>query len=141
MADETTMQKESNFLSRMPIWQKILIGMIAGMVVGVVMGPQAEVLKPLGTLFINCIKMLIVPLVFCSLVVGVTSMQDTKKMGRVGVKSLVLYLGTTAIAISIGLGMATIFKPGIGIDMVAAATGCRGKRSPDAGTDAVEHDS
>jgi len=103
----------------MALWKKIIIGLMAGVVVGALMGPDAEMLKPIGTLFIHAIKMLIVPLVFCSLVVGVTSMKDTSKMGRVGLKATVLYLGTTAIAIMVGMVLATIFVPGEGLNMVA----------------------
>jgi Na+/H+-dicarboxylate symporter len=105
----------------MALWKKIIIGLVAGVVVGAFMGPNAEMLKPLGTLFIHAIKMLIVPLVFCSLVVGVTSMKDTSKMGRVGLKAMVLYLGTTAIAIAVGMALATIFVPGAGLNMIASA--------------------
>lgn len=93
-------------------------------------GPDAEILKPIGTLFIKAIKMLIVPLVFCSLVVGVTSMQDTRKMGRVGLKSIVLYLGTTAVAITIGLGLGTIFSPGAGLNMDASTISQATKEAP-----------
>ncbi len=100
----------------MKLWAKILIGLVAGMIVGIILGPRAEYLKPIGTLFINAIKMLIVPLIFSSLVVGVTSMKDPKKMGRVGLKTLGLYLGTTAIAITIGLIIGTILHPGVGLE-------------------------
>jgi Na+/H+-dicarboxylate symporter len=110
-------QDRTGFWSRLALWKKILVGMVLGIIAGAVMGPDAEVLKPIGTLFINAIKMLIVPLVFCSLVVGVTSMQDTSKMGRIGLKSVVLYLGTTAVAISIGLALALLFTPGAGLNM------------------------
>ncbi len=102
---------------KMALWKKILIGMIAGILVGAIMGPSAELLKPIGTLFINAIKMLIVPLVFCSLVVGVTSMQDTTKMGRIGIKSIIIYLATTAVAITIGLGLGILLEPGAGLNM------------------------
>jgi Na+/H+-dicarboxylate symporter len=102
------------------LWKKILIAMVLGGGVGIFMGPQAEILKPIGTLFINLIKMLIVPLVFCSLVVGVTSMQDIGKMGRIGLKSLLLYLSTTAVAITIGLTMATVLTPGAGLEMTVS---------------------
>ncbi len=112
------------------LWKKILIGMVLGVIVGAVMGPDSELLKPIGTLFINAIKMLIVPLVFCSLVVGVTSMQDTRKMGRVGLKSVACYLGTTAVAISIGLGLATLFAPGLGLDMTTTGTAPAAKEAP-----------
>uniref|UniRef100_A6VWJ9 Sodium:dicarboxylate symporter n=2 Tax=Marinomonas TaxID=28253 RepID=A6VWJ9_MARMS len=114
----------------MPLWQKILIGMVLGIITGSIMGPDAEILKPIGTLFIKAIKMLIVPLVFCSLVVGVTSMQDTRKMGRVGLKSIVLYLGTTAVAITIGLGLGTIFSPGAGLNMDASTISQATKEAP-----------
>ncbi|OIN09116.1 dicarboxylate/amino acid:cation symporter [Oceanisphaera psychrotolerans] len=110
-------QERTGFWSRLALWKKILVGMVLGVIAGAVMGPDAEVLKPIGTLFINAIKMLIVPLVFCSLVVGVTSMQDTSKMGRIGLKSVVLYLGTTAVAITIGLALALLFTPGAGLNM------------------------
>ena len=109
----------NNGVKKMPLWLKILIGMIIGIIVGTVFGSDAEVVKPIGTLFISAIKMLIVPLIFCSLIVGVTSMQDTTKMGRIGLKSLMIYLLTTAVAISIGLGLGIFFEPGAGLNMVA----------------------
>ncbi|GAA3537976.1 dicarboxylate/amino acid:cation symporter [Zobellella aerophila] len=116
--EQTILEKGSTgFWSGLALWKKILVGMILGIIAGGVMGPDAELFKPIGTLFVNAIKMLIVPLVFCSLVVGVTSMQDTRKMGRIGLKSVVLYLGTTAVAISIGLGLALLFAPGDGMNM------------------------
>ncbi|MCW8886509.1 MAG: dicarboxylate/amino acid:cation symporter [Motiliproteus sp.] len=123
-------QGRPGFWSGMSLWKKIIIGMVLGVIVGAFMGPDAEILKPIGTLFINAIKMLIVPLVFCSLVVGVTSMQDTRKMGRIGLKAVVLYLGTTAVAISIGLGMGTLFAPGEGINMVTTDTAAIAKDAP-----------
>ena len=110
-----------SFLSNIALWKKILIGLILGVAVGAFLGADAEYIKPLGTLFINAIKMLIVPLVFCSLVVGVTSMQDTKKMGRIGFKTVAIYMFTTALAISIGLGIGSIFEPGAGLNMVATS--------------------
>ncbi|MGI2098908.1 dicarboxylate/amino acid:cation symporter [Shewanella glacialipiscicola] len=100
-----------------PLWLQILVGMILGITIGVVFGEQATVLKPIGTLFVNIIKMLIVPLVFCSLIVGVTSMEDTAKMGRIGFKSFAFYLCTTAIAISIGLVVGYVIQPGAGLNL------------------------
>lgn len=123
-------QASGGFWSKMELWKKIVVGMILGVIVGVVMGPEAAVLKPIGTVFINLIKMLIVPLIFCSLVVGVTSMQDSRKMGRIGAKAVMLYLGTTAIAITIGLSFAAIFGPGEGLNMVAQDTAAAGKEAP-----------
>jgi Na+/H+-dicarboxylate symporter len=130
MQQATIEQSRQGFWSSLALWKKILVGMALGMIAGVFLGPDAEILKPIGTLFINAIKMLIVPLVFCSLVVGVTSMQDTRKLGRIGFKSLVLYMGTTAVAISIGLGLGTLFTPGEGINMVASGTAAASKEAP-----------
>ena len=130
MDNKTNTAQPGGIWSRLELWKKILIGMILGVVVGTVMGPDAEILKPIGTLFINAIKMLIVPLVFFSLIVGITSMQDTKKMGRIGIKAIVLYLGTTAVAITIGLGLAAIFTPGEGLNMVAASTDTAAQEAP-----------
>ncbi len=112
------------------LWHKILIGMVLGVIAGAILGPNAEVLKPIGTLFINAIKMLIVPLIFCSLVVGVTSLEDTRKMGRIGMKSVALYLGTTAVAITIGLTLAAVFMPGAGLNMAVEAGAATGKDAP-----------
>ncbi|SEQ82226.1 Na+/H+-dicarboxylate symporter [Amphritea atlantica] len=123
-------ESRSGFWSDLALWKKILIGMVLGVAAGAIMGPDAELLKPIGTLFINAIKMLIVPLVFCSLVVGVTSMQDTRKMGRIGIKAIILYLGTTAIAISIGLGLGTVLTPGEGLNMVITDSSAVGKEAP-----------
>lgn len=112
------------------LWHKILIGMVLGVIAGAILGPNAEVLKPIGTLFINAIKMLIVPLIFCSLVVGVTSLEDTRKMGRIGMKAVALYLGTTAVAITIGLTLAAVFMPGAGLNMTVEAGAAVGKDAP-----------
>lgn len=121
MSITTSSAQQGGLWSNLALWKKILIGMVAGIIVGTIMGPSAEMLKPIGTLFINAIKMLIVPLVFCSLVVGVTAMQDSAKMGRMGLKSIVIYLLTTAVAITIGLGLGTLLEPGAGLNMVADA--------------------
>jgi Na+/H+-dicarboxylate symporter len=103
----------------LPLWQKIVIGMILGITVGIIFGEDAVILKPIGSLFVNTIKMLIVPLVFCSIIVGITSMQDTSKMGRIGFKAVIFYLLSTAVAISIGLALGNILQPGAGLDLVA----------------------
>lgn len=75
-----------------------------------------------GKIFIKLLKMLVVPLVFFSLIEGVTSLSDLKELGRVGSKTLVFYLATTAIAITIALILALIAKPGEGIELVTSST-------------------
>jgi len=105
----------------MKLWAKITIGLVAGVATGLLLGERATVLKPLGDMFINAIKMLIVPLVFSSLVVGVASLNDPKKLGRVGLKSFVLYLLTTVVAICIGLGVGYMIKPGAGMNLIPSS--------------------
>ncbi len=122
---ETGTGKKRHFLSfwtGMKLWQQIFIGLIAGLIVGAILGPSAAAIKPIGTVFINLIKMLIVPLIFVSLVCGVTAMHDANKMGRIALKTIVIYLMTTAVAITIGLGLGTLLQPGAGIDITAAST-------------------
>lgn len=110
-----------NLWRRIPLWQKIIAGLALGILAGALMGEQASMFKPLGDIFINGIKMLIVPLVFSTLVVGITGMRDPQKMGRVGARTIGLYLVTTAFAIVIGLVAATIFQPGVGADASMSA--------------------
>lgn len=130
MNDTNITQGRSNFWGRLSLWKKILIGMVLGIVAGVILGPDAEILKPIGTLFINAIKMLIVPLVFFSLIVGVTSMKDIRKMGRIAIKTVTIYLGTTAVAITIGLGLGFLFEPGKGLNMVVTDVAAASEEAP-----------
>lgn len=103
----------------------ILIGLVAGVAYGylaAVTGTTAHVLayvQPFGTLFLNLLKMIAVPLVLFSLVAGVASLNDSSKLSRIGGKSIALYLGTTVVAITIGLLFVNLFGPGTGL---AAAT-------------------
>ncbi|WP_339458166.1 dicarboxylate/amino acid:cation symporter [Pseudomonas sp. EA_105y_Pfl2_R69] len=108
------------FLRRMPLWQQILIGLALGVLTGVLFKADALVLAPIGALFLNAIKMLIVPLVFVSLVAGITAMSDSAKLGRISVKTIAIYLVTTAFAVSIGLLFGALFTPGEGMNMVAS---------------------
>ena len=75
------------------------------------------VFKVFGKGFLRAMQMLVVPLVFCSLVCGSMAIGDTKKLGKVGVKTMLFYIATTAIAISIAIGIGKIINPGIGLDM------------------------
>jgi Na+/H+-dicarboxylate symporter len=110
----------SRVWKNIPLWQKILGALVLGLITGIAFGESAQVLKPLGTLFINLIKMLIVPLVFVTLVTGIIAMEDLKKMRRVGIKTFLVYLVTTAIAITIGLIVGIVLEPGAGVTLDAA---------------------
>ncbi|MBO5493753.1 MAG: dicarboxylate/amino acid:cation symporter [Pyramidobacter sp.] len=114
------------------IWQ-ISIGFIAGIVFGRMASPQVVgYVAPLGSIFMALLNMLIVPLVLSSLVVGVASLGDLKALGRIGVKTVVLYLLTTAAAIAIGLALGNIMQPGAGMDL-ALAKATEAKAAPSLG--------
>ena len=94
------------------IYTQILIGLLLGVLAGIIFGPKAAVIKPIGTAFIRLITLIVVPLVFASLVVGTASLGDIRKLGRMGMKTIAYYLTTTALAITIGLVLANIVRPG-----------------------------
>ncbi|HER43020.1 MAG TPA: dicarboxylate/amino acid:cation symporter [Candidatus Eisenbacteria bacterium] len=95
---------------------KILIGLVAGVPVGLLLGPRAGHIEFLGRLFILLIRMIVVPLVFSSLFVGTASLGNIRKLGRIGGKTILYYLCTTAIAITIGLVLGNAVRPGSGLD-------------------------
>lgn len=108
---------------KMSLATKILLALAIGIVFGLVAngffsdaineGLNKWVLAPIGDIFLRAIKMLVVPLVLCSLITGVASIGDIKKLGRVGVRTIVYYTLTTAFAITLALGIANIIKPGM----------------------------
>lgn len=97
-----------------PIYNKIFLGLLFGALAGIFLGEAMTEVEPVGTAFIRMIRMIIIPLVFASLLIGTASM-DPKKMGRIGAKTLIYYLLYTAFAIFIGLLLANLFKPGVGL--------------------------
>ena len=118
-------------ISKLSLSAKIFIAMILGAILGLILNfagnPEWSqvwliegLFKVVGQIFISLLKMLVVPLVFVSLVCGSSSLSDPKMLGRVGGKTISLYLLTTAIAVSLALGAAVIFEPGIGAQPVAA---------------------
>jgi Na+/H+-dicarboxylate symporter len=104
------------WFSQTKLHTKILIAMFLGIPLGLILGPKAEVIRPVGILFIRLIRMIVVPLVFSSLFVGTASLGDIRKLGRIGLKTMGYYLCTTALAITIGLLLANAVGPGRNID-------------------------
>src|SRR4051812_27331534 len=105
--------------SNLSMWQKIFFAMVTGTLVGLLLGQMAVYLKPIGDLFINAIRMLIVPVIFTASVCAVLSMSDFKKMRRVGIKTFAIYFVSMAVAAAIGLIVATIIVPGKGLSLPA----------------------
>ena len=110
---------------------KIFIGLLVGLVVGVIFNlaiPHGYIRDTIfvegifyviGNGFIRLMKMLVVPLVFCSLVCGASAIGDTKALGKVGGKTIGFYLCTTALAVTVAITVATIIRPGLGLDMAS----------------------
>jgi len=105
-------------------WQ-ILIALALGIVVGAVLHNQPDdrewlitnVLSPAGDIFIHLIKMIVVPIVISTLIVGIAGVGDAKKLGRIGVKTILYFEVITTVAIVVGITAANVFQPGSGIDM------------------------
>nr|WP_191277132.1 cation:dicarboxylase symporter family transporter [Neobacillus kokaensis] len=99
---------------------QILAGLILGIIVGAVFygNPAVETyLQPLGTIFLNMIKMIVVPIIISTLIIGVAGTGDIKQLGKLGGKTIIYFEIVTTIAIVVGLMAANIFKPGEGVDM------------------------
>lgn len=108
---------------------KILLGLLFGAVFGIILNylvPDSSikndvvingVLYVIGNGFLKLMKMLVVPLVFTSLICGAAAIGDTKTLGKVGVKTIALYICTTALAVSVAIGVANLIRPGIGLNM------------------------
>jgi|CXWL01.1.fsa_nt_gi Na+/H+-dicarboxylate symporter len=116
------------------LWFRVVLGLLLGTAFGFAMGRVGtgvilegadgkailtEYVKPVGTVFINMIKMVVVPLIFFSLVSGITSMTNAESFKRVGFKSVAAFLVTGAFAVCIGLAFGTIFHPGVGVDLTS----------------------
>ena len=115
-------------MKKLPLHVKILIGLFTGIIVGILSrqvayGPQLilDWIAPLGKIFINGLKLIAIPLVLGSLVMGVASMKDFSKLSKMGGKTMAIYVLTTIIAVSIGLVAVNLVQPGTGFDEATKA--------------------
>lgn len=99
-------------LRRTGIPTQIFAGLILGAIAGIIYGPDAAVIRPVGTAFIRLIKMVVIPLIFASLLVGVASLGNLRKLGRVGAKTFAFYIAYYVSAVALGLFLANSLKPG-----------------------------
>ena len=103
---------------RLPLYAKILIGMLFGLILGIIAIPLganqlvSDYIKPFGTIFLNLLKLVAMPLIFASLVTGIAGMTDVGKLSRIGIKTIAMYLITTLLAVTIGLSLVSLIKPG-----------------------------
>ncbi len=104
----------------MSLPKQMAVGMVLGIIVGMlapVVGLDASWFKPFGQIFITLIRMVVVPLVFFTLIAGAASVSDVRTLGRVATKTLVYYIFTTALAVAIGLLLANLVQPGLGLSL------------------------
>lgn len=120
-------------MRKLGLTSKILIGLFLGILFGVILSKMpgsyikdtvllGGIINVIGNGFTKAIKMMVVPLVFVSLVCGVSAMEDIKKLGRIGFKTMGFYLMTTATAICISLALGVLLKPGAGLDLGIVAS-------------------
>ncbi|MCJ1962009.1 dicarboxylate/amino acid:cation symporter [Novosphingobium mangrovi (ex Hu et al. 2023)] len=104
------------FWFKVPLWQRVIAALVLGIAVGIWWGPEAASIKWIGDFFIKSVKMLVVPLIFFSLVSGVTAIGDLRKLGAVGGRAMLLFVVTGQIAVWMGLFLGSMLKPGEGLD-------------------------
>ena len=93
-------------------WQKVLLGIILGLITGLVFGEKVSYLQYLGIVFLNMIKMVTLPLIFMTVIYGMTSVENYSGLGRISSKAILIFISTAMIAASIGLIISSIIKPG-----------------------------
>lgn len=96
------------------LWQRILLALVLGAAAGLAWGEGATAIAWIGEVFVRLIRMLVVPLVFLTIASGVAALADPRRLGSIGVKTLAMYVFTTALAVFVGLTVATLIGPGIG---------------------------
>lgn len=95
---------------------RIFLGLVLGALVGIIFGEKISWLKPFGSILVNLLKMIVMPVVLSTLVVGAASIKPSA-LGKVGVKIIIFYLLTSAFAVIVGLLMGNLFKPGMGLNL------------------------
>jgi len=100
---------------------QIFLGILMGIIAGMLLGEHTSYVRPIGTIFLRLLKMIIVPLILASVVAGVAGVGDVRNLGRIGGKTLVYYLTTTGISVIIGLILVNLVQPGLGADIGLSA--------------------
>lgn len=113
------MLKNKNLLSNIGV--QVVIAMIIGTIVGIVMGHDAAMFAPLGSLFIHLIKMLVIPLVAVAIISGAASLGNSQAAGKIGITTVAFFAITSALAVTLALVMGVVFQPGTGIDLSGVA--------------------
>jgi Na+/H+-dicarboxylate symporter len=104
-----------------PLWQRVVGALILGVIFALVWPSGAPYVQFLGDLFVRAIRMLVAPIVLVTIAAGITSLADPKKLGSLGARTIGLFAATTAIAVSVGMLVATVIRPGAGAPLGTAA--------------------
>ena len=116
---------------KLKIHTQIFIAIVLGLAAGIVLGEKAVHIKIVGDLFIRLLKVIIIPLILASMVAGIVSLGDMRKLGRIGLKTFIYYMATTTLAIGVGLILVNLVKPGVGVNIVAdTVTDLSGRETP-----------
>src|SRR4051812_19932973 len=99
------------------LYLAVIVAIVAGIAVGFLLPDVGKELKPLGTGFVNLIKMMIGPVIFCTIVLGIGSIRQAAKVGKVGGLALVYFLTMSTVALAIGLVVGNIIHPGAGLHL------------------------
>ena len=119
-------------MKKLGLTSKIFIGFALGIILGLIFKDKVLILKPLGDIFLTLIKMIVVPLVFCSITSGVASIGDINRLKRIGSRTIIYFIVTTMLAGIIGLVIANVVQPGAGVDlnMIQASNKFQAKEMP-----------
>src|SRR5437588_5828919 len=99
------------------LWFQVLVAMIAGVALGVVRPNLGAEMQPLGDAFVSLIRMVVGPVIFCTVVHGIASMKDMARAGRVAVKALIWFEAITLVALVLGRGAVNLAQAGTGVDI------------------------
>jgi Na+/H+-dicarboxylate symporter len=102
---------------KLKVHTQILIAIVLGVVVGILFGEKAAHIKIVGDLFIRLLKAIIIPLIMASMVAGIVSLGDVRKLGRIGLRTFIYYMATTTLAVGVGLILVNLMKPGVGVEI------------------------
>jgi len=106
---------------KLKVHTQILIAIVLAVVAGILLGEKAAHIKIVGDMFIRLLKAIIIPLILASMVAGIVSLGDIRKLGRIGLRTFIYYTATTTLAVGVGLILVNLMKPGIGVDMGTGA--------------------
>lgn len=104
---------------KIKVHTQIFIAIIAGGIVGSILGPNAEHIKIVGDIFIRLLRMIIIPLIMASMVTGIVSIGSGRNLGRISLRTAVYYMATTLLAVTVGLVLVNLIKPGVGVKLPA----------------------